>query len=123
MSEVKDRLKEASETCLKSYEAWDGDKKSPEGRETLQESIHELRKVISRLEIEIAISERDNSKGKPLPIPSHRSQTKKEGGNESILPDGGHTEGNNNSGGKSGGRSGGGAKRPRTRRPAPKKQD
>lgn len=119
MSEVKDRLKEAAQNCIESYDAWGGEKKSPDGRETLQESIHELRKVISRLEIEIAISERDNSKGKPLPIPSHRSQGKKEVVHESILPDGGHTESNN--GKPSGGGRSGGAKRPRTRRPAPKK--
>ncbi len=120
MSDVQDRLKKASEACIKSHENWDANKKDSDARENLQESIHELRKVISRLEIDIAVSERDNSKGKPLPIPSHRSQSKKEGGNESILPDGGHTE---NNGSKSGGRSGG-AKRPqRTRRPAPKKAE
>ena len=119
MSEVKDRLKEASETCLKSYEAWDGETKTSEPREELQESIHELRKVISRVEIEIAMSERDKTNSKPIPIPSHRSQNKKEGGHESILPDGGHTEAK--SGNNGGGKPKGGPKRQRTRRPAPKK--
>jgi len=126
MSELKDRLKEESEKCLASYEAWDADRKKSDERETLQESIHDLRKVVSRLEIEIAISERDKVNSKPLPIPSHRSQSKKDGGNESILPDGGHTDGNsgnNNKGGKSNNRSGGAARRPRTRRPAPKNAD
>ena len=122
MSEANDRLKEASEICIKSYEAWEDNQKESKTRESLQESIHELRKVVSRVEIEIAMSERDKTNSKPLPIPSHRSQSKKEGGHESILPDGGHTEGSNGNGGKpSGGRSGGGTKRPRTRRPAPKK--
>jgi len=117
-----DRLKEASEACLKSYEAWDADKKEVETRENLQETIHELRKVVSRVEIEIAMSERTKTNSKPIPIPSHRSQNKKDAGNESILPDGGHTEGKSGNGGKP--RSnGGGVKRPRTRRPAPKKQD
>ncbi|MEM7617904.1 MAG: hypothetical protein AAF244_00840, partial [Pseudomonadota bacterium] len=72
---------------------------------------------VSRLEIEIAMSERDSTNSKPIPIPSHRSQNKKEGGNESILPDAGHTEGNGNGGGAKKG----GQKRQRSRRPAPKK--
>ena len=124
MSDLQDRLKEASEKCLTAYEAWGADNKKMDERETLQESIHDLRKVVSRLEIEIAISERDKVNSKPLPIPSHRSQNKQDGGNESILPDGGHTEGNSKSGAKSNGHSkSGSTRRPRTRRPAPKSAD
>ena len=117
MSEIKDRLKETSETCLKNYETWN-DAKSTSTREELQDSIHELRKVASRLEIEIAISERESMSDKPLPIPSHRSNSKNKGAVESILPDNGNTEG------KPAGRKkeGGGGRRQRTRRPAPKKQ-
>lgn len=118
MSEIKTRLKETVDLCLKSYEAWDDDKKSSELRETLQESIHDLRKVASRLEIEIAVSERDSMADKPLPIPSHRSTSKAKGAVESILPDEGNTVGNSKDGDK---KQGGGSRRPRTRRPAQKK--
>lgn len=118
MSEIKKRLQENTENCLKSYEAWDGDKKSSDKREQLQEAIHELRKVASRLEIEIAVSERANMSEKPLPIPPHRSSSKAKGAVESILPDNGNTEGNSNNGG--GKKEGGGSRRPRSRRPMKK---
>lgn len=117
MSEIKERLKETADACLKSYEAWDSDKKKSESRENLQEAIHELRKVASRLEIEIAVSERDAMSDKPLPIPPHRSSSKAKGAVESILPDNGNTVGNNNSKGKKEG----GARRSRSRRPAQKR--
>jgi hypothetical protein len=118
MDDIKQRLQDSTEACLKSYEAWD-DKKSTESRETLQDSIHELRKVASRLEIEIAISERENMSAKPLPIPSHRSNSKHKGAVESILPDHGNTEAKSH---RSGEKKGSGSRRPRTRRPAPNKQ-
>lgn len=81
--EIKDRLQSCSDTCIKSYEAWRKDEKSGSAREALQESIHEIRKVASRLEIELAVSERDQMAQKPIPIPSHRnSQGKPKGQSE-----------------------------------------
>ncbi len=118
MEDIKKRLQDSTENCLKSYEAWD-DKKGSESREALQESIHELRKVASRLEIMIAISERESMSEKPLPIPSHRSNSKNKGAVESILPDNGNTEGKPAGGDKKPSN----ARRQRTRRPAPKKND
>lgn len=73
MIEIKQRLVESSEACVKAFDKWSGDQKSSDSRETLQEAIHELRKVASRLEIELAISERDQNAAKPLPIPPHRA--------------------------------------------------
>ena len=120
MDDVKARLQETYEACLKTYEAWNDKKKDADLRETLQESIHDLRKVASRLEIEIAVSERDSMSSKPLPIPPHRSSSKAKGPIESILPDDGNTVGNsNNAGGR---KEGGGGRRPRGRRPAQKRQ-
>ena len=113
---MKERLKNCSEECFKTYEAWDA-KKEPETRESLQEAIHELRKVASRLEIEITLSERQKRSDNPIPIPSHRSNSKSKGAVESILPDHGNTE-DKKSSKKEGGR------RPqRSRRPAPKRND
>jgi len=114
MPEILERLKETSDTCLECYEVWSKDNKDSKSRESLQEAVHELRKVASRLEIEMAISERNGSTDKKLPIPTHRSQTKNDGVNESILPE---RDDNNNGGGKPRG----GARKSRPRRPAPKK--
>lgn len=72
MDEIKQRLQETSENCFKAYEKWSADKKKADARESLLESIHELRKVASRLEIELATSDRNQSVQKPIPIPPHR---------------------------------------------------
>jgi hypothetical protein len=72
MAEIKDRLQTASMECIKCYEVWSENNKDSKAREALQDAIHELRKVASRLEIEVAISERDEMAQKPIPIPPHR---------------------------------------------------
>lgn len=79
MDEIEKRLRESTDACIKGFEAWVKASKSLETRETLMEAMHEVRKVVSRLEIEIAISERDRLGSRPLPIPSHRSQKKRGG--------------------------------------------
>lgn len=76
MDDIQQRLKETSQNCIASYEKWSGNKKDRPTAETLQEAIHELRKVASRLEIELAISERDEMALKPIPIPPHRASRK-----------------------------------------------
>lgn len=109
MSDVQARLKESTEACLKNYDSWNSEKKSSGKREELQESIHELRKVASRLEIEIAVSERDNISDNPIPIPPHRSSAKDKGAVESILPednDTGNRKDSNNGARRSRGRRG-----------------
>lgn len=87
--DIAKRLREATDACLKAYEEWSGDRKKGEVREALMESVHELRKVAARLEIEIAISERDQMASKPIPIPPHRSKKR--------------SQENNNGGGGNGG--------------------
>ncbi len=77
MSEIAQRLKETSENCVSSYEAWEQDQKNSSAREALMEAVHELRKVAARLEIEIAVSERNEMASKPIPIPPHRSSRKR----------------------------------------------
>lgn len=72
MDEIEKRLRETSEHCYNCYDTWQKDKKSAGASEALIESIHELRKVASRLEIELAISERSKVTQKPIPIPPHR---------------------------------------------------
>jgi hypothetical protein len=72
MDEIEKRLREGSENCYNNYESWKKNQKDSAAREALQESIHELRKIASRLEIELAISERDEMAQRPIPIPPHR---------------------------------------------------
>lgn len=73
MEDVQTRLKEATENCLKCHQAWVQDKKNAQTREKIMEAVHELRKVAARLEIDIAVSERDQMASNPIPIPSHRA--------------------------------------------------
>ena len=92
MDEIKQRLQETGEECFKRYEAWRSDEKSSEAREKLQDAIHDLRKVASRLEIELAISERNQMASKPLSIPPHRAaqgksaQGAEDGGGKNAAP-------------------------------------
>ncbi len=72
MDEIEKRLRETSDHCFASYESWRKEQKSSTARESLQDAIHELRKVASRLEIELAVSERNEMAQKPIPIPPHR---------------------------------------------------
>lgn len=79
MDEIENRLRETSDNCFKSYESWRKDQKNGQAREALQDTIHELRKVASRLEIELAVSERNEMAQKPIPIPPHRDAKHRSG--------------------------------------------
>lgn len=120
MDEMEKRLREATDNCLKAHESWRTDQRNTESREKLMECVHELRKIAARLEIEIAISERDAMGSRPIPIPPHRSARKQgaEGmeeednsvGNrsENGPPQGGFSSGGGRSGGVEVSRMGGG---------------
>jgi len=77
MDEIAKRLTETSAQCLASLEKWTKDKKDSEARGALNESVHELRKVASRLGIEMAVSERDEMTQNRIPVPSHRDSRKR----------------------------------------------
>lgn len=92
MDEIGQRLRECADNCVAAYETWADARKDADIRERLQEAVHELRKVSARLEIEMAVSEREEAQ-KPLPIPPHRSARRREqprdadvAANESGLP-------------------------------------
>ena len=104
--ELSKRLEDASAACVKAYDNWSKDKKDRKALEELQESVHELRKVTSRFEIEMAMSESSDGSKKPIPIPTHRDSTKR-GGNK-----------NDDRGNRAPKGDGGGNK---PRKPAPKK--
>lgn len=77
MEDIAKRLRDATDSCLVSYGLWSDDRKNSGVREKLMEAVHELRKVAARLEIDMAVSERDEMASKPLPIPPHRSSSKR----------------------------------------------
>ena len=82
MDEIEKRLRETSDNCFTAYEVWRKDMKDATARTTLQEAIHEVRKVASRLEIELAVSERDEMRQKPIPIPPHRDAHRRNSQND-----------------------------------------
>ena len=71
------RLQETAAKCLSSLDAWNSDLKNTDARESLLEAVHELRKVTSRLEIDIAMNDRRSVNAKPLPVPAHKSKMEK----------------------------------------------
>lgn len=110
MDEIEKRLREATDACITSYDGWRKAPKDGEVREKLMEAVHELRKVAARLEIEIAISERDEMAARPIPIPPHRS-SRRQGNNGDFGADDNignvADNGNHFSGGGGGGGGGG----------------
>lgn len=72
MEDIQQRLTETGAACLSAFEAWSKDKKNETAKESLDEAVHELRKVAARIEIEMAVSERDPKNSKRIPIPEHR---------------------------------------------------
>lgn len=120
MENIDERLRDTSNRCIKAYEDWKGKEKDPSKREELREAIHELRKVSSRLEIEMAVSEREEMAQKPIPIPPHRAakgrNNNDENGQNQNGPAGTGDGDSGNSGPvvekkRSSGRKGGGVKR------------
>ena len=72
MAEIEQRLRTSADNCFKAYESWRKNEKNNEIRASLQDAVHELRKIASRIEIELAVSERNEMAQKPIPIPPHR---------------------------------------------------
>lgn len=85
MDDIEKRLRDAADNCIKHYSAWHKDKKLGADRDSLLESIHELRKVAARLEIDIAVSERTEMGARPLPIPPHRSSGRRGPGSDDNI--------------------------------------
>lgn len=67
------RLANATTRSAAAYTAW---KANPGevGMQSLTEALHDLRKVIARMEIEMSASRKDEHAARPIPIPYHRAQ-------------------------------------------------
>jgi hypothetical protein len=88
MDEIEKRLRDATDNTVKFYQEWRTKQKDSKAREELMEAVHELRKVAARLEIEIAVSERDEMAAKPIPIPPHRAARKRPGEGNDVSDEG-----------------------------------
>ncbi|HYH22125.1 MAG TPA: hypothetical protein VD995_26250 [Azospirillum sp.] len=66
------RLRETARTCLAAYRGW---RQQPsEGTiQSLSDAVHELRKALARIEIDMSASRRDEQVMRPIPIPAHRT--------------------------------------------------
>ncbi len=78
MDEVSKRLQDTVDKCIKSYTAWQADKKDGSARESLNESLHELRRATAALEIDMIREERMSGGVRPINTPGHRSSTRKD---------------------------------------------
>ncbi len=72
-SDTQTRFETTSKDCYDAYIVWKNAPQDIEARGTLNSCIHELRKVVSRFEIEVAVSERQDSRQKPLAAPAHKN--------------------------------------------------
>ena len=54
---ISDRLSNYYESCKQTYDAWITDKEDGRKKDTLVQNLHELRRVLAGIEIEIAKSE------------------------------------------------------------------
>jgi hypothetical protein len=69
---VEARLRETARGCLSAYRSW---RQAPgeTSVQTLSEAVHELRKALARVEIDMSAGRREEQAIRPIPIPVHRS--------------------------------------------------
>ncbi|CAK0774568.1 Helix-turn-helix domain-containing protein [uncultured Gammaproteobacteria bacterium] len=69
---VETRLRDSAAGCLTAYRDW---RLAPteQSVQALGDAVHELRKTLARIEIDMSVSRRDDKSLKPMPIPQHRS--------------------------------------------------
>lgn len=69
---VEARLRETAKACLGAYRTW---RQQPgEGSiQSLSDAVHELRKALARIEIDMSASRKEEQAIRPIPIPAHRA--------------------------------------------------
>lgn len=70
--EVEARVRESARGCMAAYRGW-REAQNDATEQALRETVHELRKVLARIEIEMSAGRRDERALKPIPIPAHRA--------------------------------------------------
>ncbi len=69
---VEARLRDTARACLLAYRSW-RQQPGEASIQTLSDSVHELRKALARIEIDISATRRDEQAQRPIPIPAHRA--------------------------------------------------
>ncbi|WP_042446664.1 hypothetical protein [Azospirillum sp. B510] len=69
---VEGRLRDTAKACISAYRGW---RQQPsEGTiQALSDTVHELRKALARVEIDMSASRREEQAIRPIPIPAHRA--------------------------------------------------
>ncbi|WP_109109456.1 helix-turn-helix domain containing protein [Azospirillum sp. TSO35-2] len=69
---VEGRLRDTAKACISAYRGW---KQQPSETtiQSLSETVHELRKALARVEIDMSASRREEQAIRPIPIPAHRA--------------------------------------------------
>ncbi|CAO3374905.1 helix-turn-helix domain-containing protein [Azospirillum argentinense] len=69
---VESRLRDTARGCLNAYRGW-RQQPGEASIQTLSEAVHELRKALARIEIDMSASRREEQAIRPIPIPAHRT--------------------------------------------------
>ncbi len=69
---IEARLRETARGCLVAYRSW---RQTPgeTSVQTLNDAVHELRKALARVEIDLSASRREEPSMRPIPVPAHRA--------------------------------------------------
>ena len=69
---VEARLRETARGCLVAYRGW-RQATGEASTQSLNDAVHELRKVLARIEIDMSASRREEQGLRPIPVPAHRA--------------------------------------------------
>lgn len=69
---VEARLRDTARGCLNAYRGW-RQQPGETSIQALSEAVHELRKALARIEIDMSASRREEQAIRPIPIPAHRT--------------------------------------------------
>ncbi|WP_448206222.1 hypothetical protein [Azospirillum sp. sgz302134] len=69
---VEARLRDTARGCLTAYRGW-RQQPGEASIQALSEAVHELRKALARIEIDMSASRREEQALRPIPIPAHRT--------------------------------------------------
>ncbi|MBP2312285.1 hypothetical protein [Azospirillum soli] len=69
---VEARLRETARGCLAAYRGW-RQQPGETSIQALSDAVHELRKALARIEIDMSASRREEQAIRPIPIPAHRA--------------------------------------------------
>ncbi|MBY6264241.1 hypothetical protein EI613_20290 [Azospirillum sp. 412522] len=69
---VEGRLRDTAKACISAYRGW-RQQPSEATIQSLSDTVHELRKALARVEIDMSASRREEQAIRPIPIPAHRA--------------------------------------------------